>query len=282
ARLAGAVAGGLAVAVGLVALLTLVRSGELPRPGLLTEFPHIYAVDGWFISPMTPIGLHTALYVTFSAALVTAVVRAARDGRDPALTGLLAWSGAFGLLAGSYYIGASNPLTLATLFSAWCFALALLVVVVARALAERRRLPTAPQLAVLFGFALAVCSLAQLPAPWSQLARLRERADPIYEQRWAVQSIRARVERGEKVAILLPLGHRIAYDIGVVNVAPYSGPAAMPKKRQVRTTIAAMRREGARSAFIDVGNHAQLAAALQRAGFAVRGNANPLELVDRR
>ena len=281
ARLAGAVAGGLAVAIALVALLTLARSGELPELGLLSEFPRIYGVDGWFIGPMAPIGLHTALYVTFAATLVTAVVRAARGADDPVLTGLLAWSGAFGLVAGSYYVGASNPLTLGTLFSAWCFALALLTVVVVRALATRPgRWPTGPELAVLLGFGLAACSLAQLPAPWAQLERLRDRTEPIYEQRAAMRSIGVRVEPGQKVAILLPLGHRIAYELGIVNVSPYSGPAAMPKREQLRTTIAAMRREGARSAFVDAGNRPQLVTALQRAGFTVRGDANPVELVD--
>ncbi len=282
-RLASSAAGGFALALALVASLTLVRAGELPHVGWLFEFPHIYGVDGWFIGPMAPIGLQTALYVTFAATLVTAVVRAARGAGDPVLTGLLAWSGAFGLIAGSYYVGASNPLTLVTLFSAWCFALALLTVVVVRALAARpARLPSGPELAVLVGFGLAVCSLAQLPLPGPQLARLRNDSAPIYEQQAAKEALTGRVTLGEKVAIVLPLGHRIAYDLGVVNVAPYSGPAAMPKRAQVGTTIAAMRREGARSAFIDAGNHPELVAAFQRAGFTVRGNRNPVELIDTR
>jgi hypothetical protein len=284
ARLLGDVACGVALAMGLVALLTLVRAGSLPHVAYVLEFPHLYGVDGWFISPMAPIGLHAAMYVTFAAALVTAVVRATRGGEDPVLTGMLAWSGPFGLVAGSYYVGASNPLTLVTLFSAWCLALALLLVAVVHALAARpRRLPTPPELAVLLGFGLAACSLPQLPTPWSEAERLSRHGPPLYQQRALVQAIgAAAVRRGEKVAILLPLGHRIAYDLGVTNVSPYSAPAAMPTKPQLRATIEAMRREHARRAFLDLDARPEFAAALQRAGFAIRTSGNPAELVDDR
>ncbi len=283
ARLLGSAACGVALAAALVALLTLLRAGHLPHPGYVLEFPHLYGVDGWFIGPMAPIGLHAAMYVTFVAALVAAVVRAARGGEEPVLTGMLAWSGPFGLIAGSYYVGASNPLTLATLFSAWAFALALLVVAVVRSLAAApRRRPTAPELAVLFGFGLAVCSIPQIPAPWSEAQRLARHGPPLYEQRALAQAIGADVRPGEKVAILLPLGHRIAYDLGVTNVSPYSAPAAMPTRRQLRTTVEAMRREGARKVFLDAAARPEFVTALQRSGFVVRRDGNPVELVDAR
>jgi hypothetical protein len=282
-RLLGAAAAGVGCALALVALLTLLRTGTLPRFGLALEFPRLYGVDGWFVGPMAPIGIHTAMYVTFAAALVTAVVRAVRGGEEAALTAMLAWCGPFGLIAGSYYVGASNPLTLFTLFSAWCLALALLVVAVVRALAARpRRLPGLPALAVLFGFGLAVCSVPQIPAPWSQLERLRAPGAPIYRQQLFLDGIAPHVRRGEKVAIVLPLGHRLAYDLGVVNVAPYSGPAAMPTRPQVRRTIEAMRREGARKLFLDPSAHPEFLDQLRGAGFKGRGDGIPAELIDRR
>ncbi|HEU4704020.1 MAG TPA: hypothetical protein VFS37_16175 [Conexibacter sp.] len=279
ARLLGDVAAGTTLALALVALLTFARSGSLPQFGHVLEFSRLYGTDGWFIQPMAPIGLHVAMYVTFGAALVAGLVRAVRGGEEAALTAMLAWIGPFGLAAGSYFVGASNPLTLVTLFSVWFFALALLLVAVVRAVAATRRLPTLPELAVLFGFGLAVCSLPQIPAPWREVERLRRPGPPVYRQAEALPEFRRLVRPGEKVAILMPLGHRIAYDLGVTNVSPYSGPAAMPTKRQLRVTIEAMRREGARRAFVDGNQHPHLIGGLQRAGFAVRGSDNPVELV---
>jgi len=279
ARLLGDAALGVACALALVALLTLVRAGSLPHVGWELEFPHLYGVDGWFTGPMAPIGLHIAMYLTFGAALVLGVVRAVRGGEQATLTGMLAWVGPFGLIAGSYYVGASNPLTLVTLFSVWTLALTLLLVAVVRGLAARRGLPTLPELAVLFGFGLAICSLPQIPAPWSEVERLGRPGSPVYRQDQLEAAVRRAVHPGEKVALLVTLGHRIAYDLGITNVSPYSGPAAMPTKHQLRVTIAAMRREGARSAFVDANVHPELIAALRRAGFTVRGNANPVELV---
>jgi hypothetical protein len=280
ARLLGAAALGVGCAPALVALLTLARAGSFPHFGWVLEFPHLYGVDGWFTGPMAPVGLHVAMYLTFGAALVLAVVRAVRGGEQAALTGMLAWVGPFGLIAGSYYVGASNPLTLVTLFSAWTLAIVLLSVAVVRGLAARRGMPTLPELAVLFGFGLAVCSLPQIPAPWREADRLGRPGSPVYRQDELEAAVKRAVRPGEKVALILPLGHRIAYDLGITNVAPYSGPAAMPTKRQLQVTIDAMRREGARSAFVDAEAHPELVAALQRARFAVRGNANPVELVD--
>jgi hypothetical protein len=282
-QLLGSAAAGVGFAVALLALLTLVRAGSLPHVGYVLEFPHLYGVDGWFTGPMAAIGLHVAMYATFGATLVVGVVRALRVEANPALTAMLAWSGPFGLIAGSYYVGASNPLTLVTLFSVWCFALALLVVVVVRAVAARpRRLPTLPELAALFGFGLAVCSLPQIPTPWSQVERLRAPGAPVWAQREIEHSIAAEVRPGERVAILLPLGHRIAYDLGITNVAPYAQPAAMPTKRQLHRTIAAMRREHARKAFLDGNARPEFVVLMQQAGFVVRGESNPVELVDER
>jgi len=281
-RLLGAVALGIGCATALVTLLTLVRAGSLPHFGWMLEFPHLYGIDGWFIGPMAPIGFHLAMYLTFGAALVAGVVRAARGGGEPVLTAMLAWAGPFGLVAGSYYVGASNPLTLVTLFSVWWFALMLLLIAVVRALAARPRLPALPELAVLFSFGLAVCSLPQIPAPWREIERLGRPGAPVYRQLELLSPIASAVQPGEKVALLLPLGHRVAYDLGVTNVSPYSGPAAMPTKRQLRVTVEAMRREGARTAFVDGIAHPELVGGLQRAGFVVIGRGQPIQLVDER
>jgi hypothetical protein len=245
-------AGGLLGAGLLVAALTLARTGSLPHVPLLLEFPRIYGVGGWSMGRMPPLGFHVVLYLTFTAAIVTAVVRAARGGGGEAvLTSMLAWSGTFGLIAGSYYIGASDALNLIALFSAWCFALMLLVVVVARSLTARAwRRPRLAELAVLYGFGLALCSLPQLPVPWSQVARLQRHAPPILAQTDAKRFVARTTRPGEQVGILIPLGFRIAYELGLTDVAPYASIESMPTAQQLQRTIATLRHAHARKLFV--------------------------------
>ena len=238
---ARAAAVGLAGAAALVALLTLVRAGALPRFSLLLEFPRLYGTDGWVLEPMAPIGLHIVYYVTFTAAIVVAAVRAP-SGRERPLTGMLVWSGVFGLIANSYFVGRSDALNLMALLSTWALALALLAVVVVRDLGRSRRRAGVPELAVLFGFALAACSVAHVPTPWEQATRLGHAAPggPLFEQQAAKRLVARTTHPGERVAILIPLGHRIAYDAGVVDVSPYSGIEAMPTREQLQRAIDAV------------------------------------------
>jgi len=252
ARLAGETAGGLLGAVALVALVSLARTGQLPDLVLLLEFPRLYGVDGWVLERMAAFGFHLAVYATFVATIGVATVRAARGDDDRLLTGLLVWSGVFGLGASSYFAGRSDTLSLIALFSAWGLALVLLVIVVGRRLIGRDRPPTAPELAVLFGCGLMVCALAQVPLPWNEASRLERTTEPVFVQSAAVRFVSDTTEPGERVAIITPLGHRLAYDAGVVNVAPYASTESMPTEEQLETTLAAIRREGAERLYLGV------------------------------
>jgi hypothetical protein len=278
ARLLGAAAAGLAGAVVLVCALTLARAGALPRVGLLTEFPRLYGTEGWALWRMTPVGLHLILFTTFAGAIAVAVVRAVRDADDAVLTGMLGWSGVFGLGAGSYFAGRPDPLNLITLFSAWSLALVLLAVATVRALHARGwARPDVPQAAVLFGLGLMVCSLPQLPTPWSQVARLRQRTPaPVYRPAAARRLVAHTTPPGAKVAILIPLGHRIAYDTGRVDVAPYAGIEAMPTREQLTTTLRVMEREGVHDLFVETASALpEQLAALREAGFTARARSGP-------
>ena len=89
--------------------------------------------------------------------------------------------------------------------------------------------------------------------------------------------------------MLIPLGHRIAYDTGRVNVAPYASIESMPTRQQLARAIAVLRREGGRKLFISSQfTFPEELAAIQRAGFAERAQvtdergAGIVELVDRR
>jgi hypothetical protein len=265
-RLAFAAAGGLLSAFALVSLITLARAGQLPELGRLVDFARLFAGAGFAMMPVPGLlGMHTVIYLTYVATIGVATVRALRGEADRLLTGMLAWTGIFGLGSASYYIGRSHPVALKSLFSVWALALALLTVVVVRHLAAhpRRRLSIAA-VAVLFGFGATACSLAQVAAPWSQLARFSTPYTPTEESdngpRPLVPSTDPRTrrfvatladgphrfvyKRGAPVAILLRTGHRIADAYGVRNISPYTGMESTVTVQRVEQVLDILRREG--------------------------------------
>jgi hypothetical protein len=252
-RLAGGVGGGVLVAVAAVSLLTLARAGSLPRLELLLEWPRIFTNLGWFSMPMPNVGLHLAIYATFAAAIAVAAVRVARGAEDRLLTGMVAWSSVFGLLAGGYYAGRSDDMKLAAMFAAWSLALALLTVVCVRSLAARGwRSPTVAELLVLYGFALSICTIGQLSSPPALIRRLTAAAPPVQYRPLAKQFIAPHVTRGDKVAILLPEGPRLAYELGLDNVAPYQSQNAIVTRRQMQTLLDVLEREQIEEVFMPV------------------------------
>ncbi|MFL5816029.1 MAG: hypothetical protein ACJ76L_00355 [Conexibacter sp.] len=279
---------GLLAAAALVALLTLVVAGTPPHFSYLFTFPRLWARGGVTMLPMPALGFHLALYATFAAALVVATVRAVA-GTPPGertLTAMLAWAGVFGLGASSYFAGRSHPEVLISLFSAWTLALVLLGIVVVRAMASAgRRRPTVAQVAVLAGLALAVCSLAQTPAPWSQIDRIGTAGPPNSPiQRWDARAFvaEAHAAPGERVLILIPMGHRIAYELGLVNVAPYVSMISMPAVRQLEEALTDLRAEGGARVFAYLGQVVpEQQQAIEEAGFRrVRGNRDYAEYRD--
>jgi len=272
-RLALEALAGLLGAALLVSALTLVRAGALPRFGLLLEFPRLFGVLGLAAVPMPAVGFHLAFYATFAAAIATAATRLARGVSDAALTGLLVWSGVFGLAAGSYFDGRSDPLKLAALMPAWSLALVLLLVVTVRALGARGwRRPAPAELLVLLGFALAVCSLAQLPSPWHEARRLEAAGAQAYVEPEAHALIGRNAVRGEHVAVVLPMGARIAIELGMVDVSPYALVDEIGTRRQWRVLLDAMRAGHAHKLFVETshftGGNLRL---LERAGISLRG-----------
>jgi len=274
AALAGELATAVLAAVALFAAVTAIRSGHLPQPGILLEFPRIFGVAGFTALPMATFGLHLALYVTFVAAIGAAVVRRAAHDADAPLNGMLAWSGVFGLLAGAYFVGRSDYFKLIALFSAWFFSLGLLAVVLVRDLAARGwRRPGIPALAVLVALGIGICSLNELPMPWKHLAHLRDERPQYVLQPLAQRFVAEHAGRDRKVAILIGMGDRIAYRLGIANVAPYSFMETMGVRSQMVNVVRDMRREGAHLLFLPDGfmARAQLDL-LRRAGFAARAD----------
>jgi hypothetical protein len=258
---------GLAIALGLVSLLTLLRAGSLPHLGMVLRFAGL-AVAGWSDIPTPTLGFHLVVLATFVAALATATARAASRHPDTMLTGMLAWTGLFGLGSGTYFAYRSHPDVLIAHFSTWALALALLVIALARAvLAREPRRVSPPELAVLVGLGLTICSIAQLPLPWQQIERIESSSSSApFVMAAARDFVAAQTRRGERVVILTPLGHRVAYEAGVTNVLAYPGPVQMPTVQQLGEAIRGMRAEGATKLFSDEELAREWASALARAG----------------
>lgn len=280
-RLGADLALGLAVALGLVSLLTLLRAGSLPHLGLLGRYGRIFVVGGNGNLALPVLGLHVVIALTFVAALASAGARAASRERDGVLTGMLAWSGMFGLVASAYYYAyRSHPDVLINLFPIWALALALLVVAVrARALAGLG--VGLPAIAVLFGFGLAACSIAQLPDPWVQARRIEGHLVPGQPQYYDAGDFRAtdltrlvaaRTRHGERVLVLSPTGHRVAQAAGVVNVSPYPGLGQMPTREQLHEALVVLQREGGTKVFVCDRTPPQLPEAMVREGYRPVGS----------
>lgn len=248
-RLARAVAVGVVGAASVVTIFTLVRAGEPPRFDLLLEWSRIFTGLGWFSLPLPRTGLAFAIYATFAATIVVAAVRLLRRADDVVLTGMLAWSGVLGLVGGNYYVVRPDDYKLASMFSAWGFALGLLTIVCVRALTAREwRSPMLAELLVLFGFALSICTIGRWTSPAGPIRALGLAQQPMYRP-LAKELVAASTHRGEKVVILLPESYRIAYELGLDNVSPYEMQNALVTLRQIQTEIEVMERDGVQALF---------------------------------
>jgi hypothetical protein len=299
ARLAASVAAGVAIAVALVSLLTLLRAGTLPQFGRLLDYARMYTLGGFAMLPIPGLfGLHTIIYVTYAGAIVTASVRAISGSGDAPLTGMLAWSGIFGLGSAAYYMGRSHPESLTSTFAAWSFALALLAIVAVQAITARGGRPNLAALLVIFGFSVMTCSLAQLPLPWQQFERLngehasatpfiRDLPEPFQPRdnvRWFFSSTaydgKLYIKKGAPILNLTTGGHRVSEAYGVRDVSRYTG-TSIAGPRILRTVLDDLRRAGGNTLFIAIPSAEQMRVLL-RSGFmpvTARGIATRLETV---
>jgi hypothetical protein len=237
--------------------------------------------------PTPTIGLHLVLYATFVASLAAAALRHRRAAADQALTGALAFAGVFGLGAGSYYMGGSNPSQLIGVFSAWGLSVALLALLALRALAARQADPTARPpvfalVAALLMLGLLATALSQFPAPWTQLRRIDARAaSQPYDRTAASAFVQKTARRGERVVVLEELGPLIAHRAGVENVSPYSEVWAVWSREQLEEIIAALRRaRGSRFYLGRAGTVPGIPAALAAAGFVRAAQDGPSQLTE--
>jgi hypothetical protein len=271
-RLAAGFGAGLLGAYLLVAVVTLIRAGALPNPAKAVSFARLYTQTGVGVWPLLRIlGLPLVAYLTYAAAIGVATTRARRGAPNRTLTGMLAWSGIFGLGSAAYYMGASTILAIATLFPAWGLSLALLAVVAVRHIASRReRVPALPAVAALFGICLIATFVFMPPArlaPWAQADRIA--SEPVYAPPDAepfappsespgfarfVSSIAERdggfvVRHGAPVAFFTATGHLLADAYGIRDVVPYTGRSVFIE-RQLDDALERLRAAGGNTVIV--------------------------------
>ncbi|HEU4703984.1 MAG TPA: hypothetical protein VFS37_15995 [Conexibacter sp.] len=289
-RLAASVGVGVGAALAAVAALTLLRAGSLPDLGTIARYSRLYGVSGYSATRMPGVvGLPLVIFITYLAAIATAVVRRLDGAPNRVLTGMLAWSGVFGLGAGSYYVTRSVWSMMVLMFSAWALALALLTLaVLERPSGARARRAGLPALAVLFGFGLTVCSIAQLPSPWRELSRVQRPPLGIVPARisWSEAPSPDPVSRdfvasapgpdgtfatrpGTPIALFETTGHRIADAYGVVNVVPFTGPESMHTLGDFERALDVLRDAGGSTVLLERARVSNLHRVLERRGFRI-------------
>jgi hypothetical protein len=246
---------GLLSAYALVSVVTLLRTGSPVKLSVLLFYPHLYGITGYGLLPTQALGLAIVVYLTYVAAIAVATVRVIHRDRGRLLTALLVWSGVFGLGLGGYYMGRTSPSQLISMFSAWTFCMALLTIVAVTQLSRDRGRRLAPaHIAIFLGMGVAACSLAQTPLPWTQLARLQKTAEPTYVTSPALKQILVHYGEGKPEAIMSVIGHRQAYEAGVVNVSPYLGTLLTVTYVQLDNTLHALRAAGGHLLVLPVAN----------------------------
>lgn len=236
---------GVALAVVVFSLGTLMRSGSLPDFRELVYFAQHFAGSGLMMLPLPgPFGLHLVIYMTFALALVLVLSVAAlgsADERRRSRLALLAYTSVFGLGAGSYYVGRSHPMVLIAIFASWALCLVVLAAEVGSCSREilaapfsTRWLLAAPSACLAGLFVLSASALSLDSFIFEQPHRLTTQTAPKTFAAVDMEHFVADCTRpGEDVMMIYPLGHRIAYDNGVSDHFPYNHPGSVVTTRQV-------------------------------------------------
>jgi hypothetical protein len=237
-------AAGLAAAVAIVCAITLVRTSSFPDPALLNHYSRLVLRQSYGLLPMPSLGLHWAMYATYAGALVAAALRYVRREPHRTLTAMLAFSGAFGLISGMYYVGRSNELQLMILFPVWSLCLALVAWSAAGALrsargeTERLRRLLLPAAAALIGFGVMVSAIYRVSPPWRQVSRIQETGPSSYDLSNAQRFIESRTQPGDRVLVLgTPVDHRLADRAGVTNVSPLNSLIALISSNEAERSL---------------------------------------------
>ncbi len=291
--LIGRLVAGVGAAAAIVVVITLIRSGSLPNPELFTYYSRLFASQGFGLLPMPTLGFHLIVYASFAGALLLAATRHRAGADDHVLSGLLAYAGCFGLLAGIYYVGRSVTVSMVALFPVWSFALALLTWAAFRGLSGTSggwRIVLKPvgalATAVLIGFGLATTALVDVPEPWTQAKRIADKSDrvSVFDQLpEAERFVAAETQAGERVLMLRENGHLLAREAEVKNVSLLGDPVHVLFPVQLDDMLEDLRDVGGSAVFVGDGPqiliHPGLREGLRARGFRPSATDQPSGLV---
>jgi hypothetical protein len=182
--------------------------------------------------------------------LVAAAVRYVKREPDRVLTGMLAFSGVFGLVTGMYFVGRSLQIQLMLLFPAWGLALALAAWTAVGSLraegSDRVRLRRLliPACAALIGYGVMVAAIARLPQPQQQVDRLSNGGRP-QDLKPVEGLVESWTNPGEHVLLIgTTPEHLIADRSHVVNVSPLNGVTSLISPADADRSIDQLEDEG--------------------------------------
>lgn len=248
-RIAMLLALALAAAVGLFLGLTFVRSGQLPNPELLTLF-YQFAFQGWDNARHPIPGPHWLLSGFYLAAVLVAISGLSRrqDADTQRNLGMLTLTGVFGSGTLMYYIGEGYSECLVSSFSIWGLTTIFTGWTLLGPWLRRRNefsrdelalrcIPALLLLCAYFLFALQIPGILPSRPPWKQLASWHMVHElPEIE---VIELARETAAPGERVAIFDTAGKRIAVDLGLRDVLPYT-PGQVFLVSQARRVLAAL------------------------------------------
>lgn len=274
------------------AIFTWFKSGEFPHWEQILLFQKTFALFGFFMMPMPNFGLQHLVYLTLMAALVAGFAQNAKVYTmllqpERQLSGLLIFSGIYGLGAGMYYVGRSHPWTLIAIYPLAGFALMLLCWASFHCMKRTKAtIITQPftfaghivsGLLLGLGYFSALISWSDIPSPATQLARLNKVGIVFNEaQGNLVSALKSNTALGEAVIITYPYSHLLALNAGVQNLLPYSQNGSIILKSQIDKIIYTIKFHRIRKVFGE-SLPVEFSDALEKLGFKIRRGRQELE-----
>lgn len=224
------------------ALLTLVRSGQLPSPATYVFFSRQFAVAGVSMIPYGAVVAFSGIvFLTFIAATALGLAPAflgtrRTDSSGRIETAVLSFTGIFGMGAFAYFVGRSDPSVLTAVLCAWGFALAAITVTALRWITTSKGISrTASPLALMAIGIFAVTGVAALDQSGyglKQPGRLTS-ATAAATVNGDIQFARDCVRPGTSSMVFLPYGLQVAQAAQLNDHFPFNSPDSVISQAQV-------------------------------------------------
>ncbi|HSH38663.1 MAG TPA: hypothetical protein VK993_07750 [Chthoniobacterales bacterium] len=231
--------GGVAIAFAAVQIGFFLRSNAWPDFGQAATYSKIFGLYGFGMIPLPLSGLYWTILFTYMACLFAAIVSYWRGGPSSPYAGVLAFVSIFGCGSFMYYVGRSHPHVLGAVFFTWAVAVVLLLYGFQKDFG-RAWLSHSWYLAIIPGLLLLTHSslFAVLLWPNSKpiIAQLERRSLNDVQGEQQRQELKAFMRRNAKptsrIMLILPMGHKIAFEERLRNYFPFPHPGSIILKAQ--------------------------------------------------